>query len=180
MSPPVLHGSGVFSHSPDHVYYRELVLLQEIAVDEKFEPGDEFAIAGEVSWLACKGLCVPGDVEFLVNEVYGAKSDFESAQVNLPAPWDEEVLQSRWKGATLQVAGPYGAKLTFVPDNDCGKLVNLIADGEGTVLNLRFRTEAGTVGPVRGLITIEMTGAPRRSFRADIPAVSLPPKSSGG
>ena len=52
----------------DHVYYEDLVLLQEIAVPVDFEPKDRFEIQAEVSWLACKGMCVPGDTEIVVNQ----------------------------------------------------------------------------------------------------------------
>jgi len=164
----------------DHVYYGELVVLQEITVPEAFDLSDGFEITGEVSWLACKGMCVPGDAVVAITEIATARADFDQAQERLPRAWDQDILQVRWDAATLYVTGPEGAQLTFIPDNDCGRLVDLIADGEGETLAVRFRPEAGVAGPARGLITIKISGAPLRSYFADLPAVSLVRDSPGG
>jgi hypothetical protein len=60
-----------------------------------------------------------------------------------------------------------------MPTEDCGQLVDLLTDGQGDRLALRFKPKSGTVGPVRGLIIIEENGEPKRSFRIDFPAAAL-------
>jgi len=67
-----------------------------------------------------------------------------------------------------------------MPTDDCGQLVDLLKDGQGDRLALRFKPKGETVGPVRGLITIEDKSGEARAFRIDFPAAALADESSGG
>ena len=54
-----------------------------------------------------------------------------------------------------------------------GQLVDLLNDGQGVRLALRFKPKGDTVGPVRGLIIIEGDGGLTGSYRVDFPAAVL-------
>lgn len=170
----------------DHVYYRELVLLQKVGVPATASPTGSVALSGDVRWLACKDACVPGKatVPFeiaLTDHLAGGRSvAYKKAHEALPRPLPPDLLGTRWEGRTFQVRGPAGARLQFMPTVDCGALVDLIADGEGSELALRFEAEENIVGPVRGLITIQQEGGPLRAYSAEFPARILSDESPGG
>jgi DsbC/DsbD-like thiol-disulfide interchange protein len=170
----------------DHVYYRELVLLQKIGVPAEALPTGSVAVSGEVRWLACKDACVPGKTLVpleiaLTDHVAGRRSaTYTKAHEMLPRPLPTELLGTRWEGQTFHVRGPAGARLQFMPTVDCGELVNLIRDGTGSNLALRFQVEGEIVGPVRGLITIQQEGEPLHAYSAEFPAQRLSAPASGG
>lgn len=170
----------------DHVYYDELVLIQKVGVPASASPSGKVALSGQVRWLACQDSCVPGQatVPFeitLADHQEGQRSQaYREAHANLPRPLPAGLLRTRWEGQTFHVQGPAAARLSFMPTVDCGELVDLIADGQGTELALRFQVKGETVGPVRGLITIQATGEPRLAYVVDFPAALARPEPTGG
>ncbi len=144
----------------DHVYDQPLVVLQQDLV-----PPDPVAAAGaEIGaswrWLACRGECVPGDTTLAVTVPYrmeAAAAKPPGPPPVFPAALPAESYTARWTGAELEIGAPGARWLRFFPGDDCGRLVDVLADGEvrGDVLRLRFVPVADTVGPARGLLQIE-------------------------
>ena len=58
--------------------------------------------------------------------------------------------------------------------------VDLLKDGQADRLALRFKPKGETVGPVRGLITIELDGGESRTYRIDYQAAPLVTASPNG
>ncbi len=165
----------------DHVYRDELVLLQKVGIPAAPPISGQVDLTARIEWLACKDSCVPGkDVVALTikrsDHRRGQRSAaYTTAHDKLPRPVPAGLLTTRWQGGTFHVSGPAGAQLQFMPTVDCGELVDLIRDGLGPDLALRFQAREGTVGPVRGLITIEEKGEPNRAYTVDFPARLLSP-----
>jgi thiol:disulfide interchange protein DsbD len=163
----------------DHVYFDELVLLQKIGAPVDALPDEEIVIKADVQWLACRDMCVPGrsslDVTIPVRSLSAAVPDDPAAEAafRLPRDLPPRTLETAWEGVTFHVHHPRAGSLTFMPTDDCGQLVDLLNDGQGDRLALRFKPKGGTVGPVRGLITIEETGGRTGSYRIDFPATAL-------
>jgi len=170
----------------DHVYYDELVLIQKVGVPASASPTGKVALSGQVQWLACKDSCVPGKaaVPFevtLADHQEGQRSAaYREAHANLPRLLPAGLLRTRWEGQTFHVQGPAAARLSFMPTVDCGELVDLITDGQGPDLALRFQVKGETVGPVRGLITIQTAGEPSLAYVVDFPVALLRSEPSGG
>lgn len=175
----------------DHVYHHDFVLLQRIGVPADAVPGEEFVIQADVGWLACKESCVPGTDPVTFNLVvadiagFGATEgptavELAAARDKLPRPAPEDLFETTWDGPVLDLSAAGARQLTFMPTEDCGALRDLLRDGRGPRLRLEFRPEKGTVGPARGLVTLEPEDGPARTYRIDIPAVALPAASPGG
>ncbi len=103
-----------------------------------------------------------------------------AAFMNLPQPLPDGLLTTRWEGQNFLVQGPAEVMLRFMPTVDCGELVNLVRDGQGPELALRFQVEERKVGPVQGLISITDERGATRAYVADFPASLLNPEPSGG
>ncbi len=170
----------------DHVYRDELVLLQKIGVPASSSIPGQVDLTGRIQWLACKDSCVPGKdvVELTIKQSVGRRGHrsaaYTAAHDQVPRPLPSGLLTTRWQGGTFHVSGPAGTQLQFMPTVDCGELVNLIRDGLGSDLALRFQAREGTVGPVRGLIIIEEKGEPNRAYTVDFPARLLRSEPTGG
>ena len=170
----------------DHVYFEELVLIQKLGAPAGAEAGREVKIQADVQWLACKDMCVPGKTALTLSiPVRTAVPNEEpnpasKAAARLPGPLPAGVLETRWEGTVFHVLRPGARLLTFMPTDDCGQLVDLLRDGQGARLALRFRPKGGTVGPVRGLITIEDESGQAYAYRMTFPASALAAGSPGG
>jgi len=182
----------------DHIYRDELILLQKIGVPVGAATSGKAALVGRVEWLACKDSCVPGkstvSFEIPLAAQHGNRVSpvVEATRDAMPKPLPTGLLTTRWVGQTFQVLGPPGAELQFMPTVDCGDLVNLIKDGQGARLSLRFQakgnakvnakgnTEGKTVGPVRGLITVKSEDGAVEAFITDFPAQLLNTTPDGG
>lgn len=170
----------------DHVYFEELVLIQKVGAPDNVQVGDEVVIKADIQWLACKDMCVPGRAGLSVR--VPVKSHVETTEPNpaseaaarLPGPLPERTLETAWEGATFHIHHPRARRLTFMPTEDCGQLVDLLHDGQGDRLALRFKTRGDTVGPVRGLITIDNEDGETRTYTIQFPAVVFPDPTSGG
>jgi DsbC/DsbD-like thiol-disulfide interchange protein len=169
----------------DHVYHDELVLLQQVGIPADATPG-AFHAAAQVSWLGCKEACVPGKAEVAfevaVAAVAGPDDDpaLAAALATLPEPLPAGTFATRWEGPVFHLAAAGARRLTFMPTGDCGDLADLVGDGVGSPLALEFRPKKGTVGPVRGLVTLEPEDGPARTFRIDFPATVPTAASTGG
>jgi len=170
----------------DHVYFGELTLLQKVGVPADAPVGGKIDIAADVQWLACKNMCVPGRETVTVALPVLARVDTKAdnpaaaAAALLPGPLPAKTLETRWDGTVFHIHAPAAKLLTFMPTEDCGQLVDLLHDGQGDRLALRFKPKGETVGPVRGLITIEDSGGTSRTYQIDYPAVALADAPSGG
>ncbi len=161
----------------DHVYFGELILIQKLGAPDDATPGDQVEIIADVQWLACKDMCVPGKTDLTLD--IPVRSHVETHEPNsaskavahLPGPLPDRILETRWEGATFHIHSPGARRLTFMPTDDCGQLVDLLEDGQAERLALRFNPKRETVGPVRGLITIEKDSGESRTYRLDYPAV---------
>jgi DsbC/DsbD-like thiol-disulfide interchange protein len=170
----------------DHVYFRELVLIQNIGVPKDAVPGGTVAVQADVQWLACHRMCVPGRTTLTLDlpvRTRAAEKESDSAALaaaRLPEALPARTLETRWDGETFHLHGPGARQLTFMPTDDCGPLVDLLKDGEGgDRLALRFKPREGTLGPVRGLVTMESGGGETKTYRIDFPAVPLGTAPSG-
>ena len=161
----------------DHVYHDELVLIQKLGAPSNATVGLSVTIQAEVQWLACKDMCVPGRTSLSVavpvsDRIRNREPNIASVAADrLPALVPDGILETGWEGATFHLSHPGAASLTFMPTGDCGPLVDLLNDGRGESLTLRFRPKRDTVGPVRGLISVEEESGNTRVYRVDFPAV---------
>jgi len=169
----------------DHVYFGELVLIQKIGAPDDAILGGQVEIKADIQWLACKDRCVPGRTGLSVS--IPVRSHAETREPNsasvavarLPGPLPDRMLETRWAGATFHIQSSGVRRLTFMPTGDCGQLVDLLNDGQGGVLALRFKPKGETVGPVRGLITLEKDRGESSTYRIDYQAVFLGAASTG-
>jgi len=170
----------------DHVYHGELILLQKVGVPEGAPTTGTAVVTGNVEWLACKTSCVPGKatvtLEIPLSDHHAGSQSALSLEVmdNLPLPLPDGLFDPHWTGQKFHMTGTGGTQLNFMPTVDCGKLVNLIRDGQGSELALRFEAEGETVGPVRGLVTSREKDGSIRAYIVDFPAKLLSHESSGG
>ena len=170
----------------DHVYFGELILIQKIGAPDDAILGGQVEIKADIQWLACKDMCVPGRTHLTVNipvRSHADNSDPNSASraaARLPVPLPDRILETRWEAATFHIHSPGARRLTFMPTDDCGQLVDLLEDGQAERLALRFKPKGETVGPVRGLITIEQESGNPRTYRVDYPAALHEAAHPGG
>lgn len=170
----------------DHVYFDELVLVQRVGAPEEAPVGSKVIIKADVQWLGCKEMCLPGKtaltipVEVQSHVEISEPNNASTAMDRLPVSLPDHTLETMWDGSTFHLHHPRASRLTFMPTEDCGRMVDLLNDGQGDRLALRFKPKSGTVGPVRGLITIEQDGAETRTYRIDFPAAVYEAASTGG
>ena len=170
----------------DHVYFGELILIQKIGAPDDAILGGQVEIKADIQWLACKDMCVPGRTHLTVSLPVRSHADnFEPnsasrAAARLPVPLPDGILETRWEAATFHIQSSGARRLTFMPTDDCGRLVDLLKDGQAEQLALRFKPKGETVGPVRGLITIEQESGNPRTYRIDYPAALHEAAHPGG
>ena len=170
----------------DHVYFGELVLIQKLGAPDDAQTGSQVEIKADIQWLACKDMCVPGRTGLTASIPVRSNADsFEpnsasKAAARLPAQLPDGILETRWEAAIFHIHGPGARRLTFMPTDDCGQLVDLLKDGQAERLALRFKLKGETVGPVRGLITIEQESGIPRTYRIDYPAALHEAAHPGG
>ncbi len=170
----------------DHVYFGELVLIQKLGAPDDAPMDGQIEIKADVQWLACKNMCVPGRKELTLN--IPVRSHAESHEPNsaskaaarIPKILPDGILETVWEGAVYHIQSTNARSLTFMPTDDCGQLENLLEDGQNERLSLRFKPKGDTVGPVRGLITIEEKSGKSRTYRIDYPAALHEAAHPGG
>jgi DsbC/DsbD-like thiol-disulfide interchange protein len=170
----------------DHVYFGELVLIQKLGAPDDAAMGGQVEIKADVQWLACKDMCVPGRTDLTLKipvRSHAERSEPNSASeavARLPKTLPDGILETGWEGATFHIQSSEARRLTFMPTDDCGQLVNLLEDGQNERLTIRFKPKDDTVGPVRGLITIEEENGKSRTYRIDYPAALHEAAHPGG
>ncbi len=170
----------------DHVYFEELVLVQKLGAPNEAKTGRAITVEADIQWLACKEMCVPGRQALTLDIPVGSHAETPdpdtaaAAVALLPGPLPDNSLETRWADAVFHIDSPGTERLTFMPTEDCGLLVDLLKDGQGKPLALRFKPKGETVGPVRGLITIENNSGQVQTYRIDFPAALLAAASDGG
>jgi DsbC/DsbD-like thiol-disulfide interchange protein len=170
----------------DHVYFEKLTLVQKLGAPNEAAVGGDITVEADIQWLACKEMCVPGrtDMTFEIPvRSHAETSDTDptaSAVARLPGPLPENKLAAGWAGSVFHISHPEARLLTFMPTDDCGRLVDLLKDGQGEKLALRFKPKGDTVGPVRGLITIENNSGEVQAYRIDFSAAALTGVPDGG
>ncbi len=145
----------------DHVYEGEPTILIPVTIDAGVLPGTTLEIAGEVEWLVCQDICLPGfgpvsielNVERIGNSVFSppplSRSEpIGKAAERLPRPvlpgeaveglelsWSDEKVTARFAGAT---------EVAFYPAMASTSLVSALEDGhaKGDTLTLRLASEA--------------------------------------
>lgn len=165
----------------DHVYEGELVLLQELAAPAGASAGGAVRLRAQWEWLACRDSCVPGrdslavDLAVAPGAAAAAVSPaLAAAQARLPRPLPAGIVNVAWDGPVLRVDPlPEAAAtgLVFMPDADCGELVDLLREGEGPRLALRLLPADGRLGPVKGLLLVRDAAGGARAFQLEVPAV---------
>lgn len=170
----------------DHVYFDELVLVQKLGAPNDAVVEENITVEAEIQWLACKEMCVPGrsamtlEIPVRAHAATPQPDPAAAAVARLPGPLPENALETRWAGSVFHLSHAGARRLTFMPTDDCGELVDLLKDGQAERLALRFKPKGGTVGPVRGLITIENNGGRAQTYRMDFPAAPLGAAADGG
>lgn len=159
----------------DHVYHGQLLLLQEVTVPAGAPLGPVNTTA-RVDWLACRDECVPGhadrswQVRVAENSVPGAGAALlAGAREGLPRPAPQAAVTFAWTADSVTVTVPGAAGLEFFPDADCGRLTDLIADGQGRTdrLVLRLRPEDGRIGPLKGILRRELPDGSWQAWTID-------------
>lgn len=185
----------------DHVYHDELVLLQDVTAPAGSQgegadgadgaEGGEVQIPARIRWLACRDMCVPGDTTLTLTVPVAAEAlptdaaqDVLAARSRLPATPPGGALDWTWRAETLELVVPGATRLTFIADQDCGRLLDAIADADVRAdrMSLRFRPEPGGPGPARGWLRKEDSAGRVAVYRVAIPGPEgdRPVNPSGG
>lgn len=167
----------------DHVYHDDLVLLQDVTAPADSR-GDgtrmriPVRIPVRIRWLACREMCVPGDTTLTLSlpvagrgDPTAAAQEAVAAQARLPVAPPADALAWTWRPEALELVVPGAARLTFIPDQDCGRLLDAIADADVRAdrMTLRFRPQAGGLGPARGLLRVEDSAGKVAVYRLAVP-----------
>ncbi|MBE0567463.1 MAG: hypothetical protein IH621_16025, partial [Krumholzibacteria bacterium] len=106
----------------DHVYHRQLVLLQDLQPPQGARPAAATAIGATVRWLACRQACVPGQAALTLT-IPGGGTALPAVVADLPpfpAPLPAAAVAAAWRADTLVITAPGAAALRFFPDADSG------------------------------------------------------------
>jgi len=142
----------------DHVYEGEPTILIPVTIDASVEPGMTLELAGEVEWLVCKDLCVPGFGSVSVDVRVGGTGNSSASEPAILSPRDPigkavarlpkpvlpeemvEGLELRWSDDAVTVRFEGASQLAFYPSAASSSLVSVLADGEaeGDTLVLRL------------------------------------------
>ncbi len=140
----------------DHVYEGQPTILIPLTIGDNVEPGTTLEIVGEVEWLVCKDICLPGfgsvSIDLKVSSGGNATSAAKISTSNfiglaasrLPQPVlpDQPVegLDLRWSDEAVTVKFDGATQLAFYPSSSSSSLVSILADGkaEGDTLTLRL------------------------------------------
>jgi len=149
----------------DHIYSSELLLLQTLHTGGRPSVAGQ-TITARLAWLACRELCVPGQVVLTV-PVAGGASDpravelWSQARRALPVALPAGTVTIEREAAVIRVTAPGASRLVFIPAESGPTLVDLIRDGdrEGPILTLRLRPGPAAGNPLQGLLSIHYPSA---------------------
>jgi DsbC/DsbD-like thiol-disulfide interchange protein len=152
----------------DHVYEDEVTVLIPIHVPPEAKRGQRVTISGELEWLVCADVCIPGWGDGSVTVRIGSETEaprgdgFEqiaASRANMPAPLPESQteLTLGWDGDTLEIRprGPF-EWAAFYPAAGSQPVERLIDTGKTSsgALRLPIRRTATAVGAQRPDIAI--------------------------
>lgn len=182
----------------DHVYEGQPTILIPVTIGHGAVPGKKLEIAGEVEWLVCKDLCLPGfgpvsiDLEVVregnssaltppklpISEPLGEAASHlpmpvlpDEAVEGLQLAWTDEAVTVRFEGAT---------ELAFYPALESTSLVSALKDGhaEGDTLTLHMVSEehdlsAGKQRRLVGVLEVHPENGEPRWYTIDLGADGL-------
>lgn len=154
----------------DHVYFDELVLLQDLHTPTN----KDGTFTAKIEWLVCRDLCAVGDTVLASTDMIEDAEAMDAARARAPIAMPRGHYTAAWRGAVLDVGLPRVDRLEFMPASDCGPLADLVRDGaaDGSELSLECRVVDGVAGPVRGLVH-GVFGENRITFEIDMPATTV-------
>lgn len=171
----------------DHVYEGEALILFELGVPADARPGGTETLRCRGDWLICGTGCIPGEGSFSMTLPIGkpgaaAISSSDSAKIragidHLPAPVEDSspAVVQEWHRDTWSVRAPGATSLTFIPDETCVPLVDLISEGTSTAdrLDVRVASPAPADGRISGVLAAIGASGPRH-YRIDTPLPRAP------
>ena len=142
----------------DHVYEGSPTVLVPVTIEPGTLTGETLKITGQVEWLACNDICLPGfaSVSIELSTVrMGNSAPLEPAALNasepigraasrLPEPVlpgeQPKALTLRWSEQVAAIGFEGATELAFYPTMSCVSLVSMLEDGHarGDTLTLRL------------------------------------------
>ncbi|MGD1915002.1 MAG: protein-disulfide reductase DsbD domain-containing protein [Phycisphaerales bacterium] len=161
----------------DHVYEGRPTILVPITVDPSVPAGETLEIRGEVEWLVCNDICLPGfgpisiDLQVAAGQAgtpaqLAPDSRIGRAAASLPQPVRSleqvEGLSLRWSDDVIAVQVDGAESLAFFPAQDSVSLVSVIGDAssEGETMTLRIG-DGASGGNLRGVLQVERAAGMR-------------------
>ena len=148
----------------DHVYHDALVVPQTLRRPAHATTGE---ITAQVSWLVCNQICIPGDTTLVFPVPQQADpeaaGDLESVLASIPGPLAADAVQVSSTPDAVEIVAPGATGITAIPGEGGPFLVDLLADGHasGDHLRLRLRPGTGSPEPLKLLLIIDHSNAPR-------------------
>ncbi|MEM8756637.1 MAG: protein-disulfide reductase DsbD domain-containing protein [Planctomycetota bacterium] len=159
----------------DHVYEHHVVALQAITVPTTVKPGEMLTLTGEIEWLVCDNeQCLPEwqtvEVAVQIAEESTPSSQagvFDAARDAFAVPLhddDSAPVSARWVARnTLEISGPEGAVLSFIPFDSSPRVQDLLTTGSSESGTLRLVFE-GDPNEAAGWITLRDGDGPTGSW----------------
>ncbi|NRA58802.1 MAG: hypothetical protein HRU13_11875 [Phycisphaerales bacterium] len=154
----------------DHVYEGRPTILVPITIDPSVPAGERLEIRGEVEWLVCNDICLPGfgpisiDLQVAAGQAgtpaqLAPDSRIGLAAASLPQPVRSleqvEGLSLRWSDDVIAVQVDGAESLAFFPAQDSVSLVSVIGDAssDGETMTLRIG-DGNSGGNLRGVLQV--------------------------
>ncbi|MFI4917616.1 MAG: protein-disulfide reductase DsbD domain-containing protein [Phycisphaerales bacterium JB060] len=142
----------------DHVYEGQPTILVPLTVAAGARPGTSLNISGEIEWLVCRDICLPGFGPVSLNlevvpppqqdagadDPLSSSGDIGRAAARLPEPVTAgdapEGLRLQWSDRVVTVQYPGASSLAFYPAMASTSLVSAFEDAtaDGDSLSLRL------------------------------------------
>lgn len=173
----------------DHVYEGTPTILVPITISPDVEVGTTLEIAGEVEWLVCNDVCLPGfgpvSIDLTVNgESQGESdrlrpgSDIAGAASRLPEPVLPSALPGAftiaWSADAATIRAPGATSMAFYPVRSSAALVSMLADAhtDGSAMRLRLAAEGLSDSTQQerrlvGVLAITDASGTSRSYQID-------------
>lgn len=143
----------------DHVYAHDLLVTQTLRSGGR--PAPAGGLTAELTWLACRDLCVPGQATLEIptdgRPSGQAAALLERALDGQPAALPAGSFHVERSPQAIRLTVPGAARLAFIPVESGPLLADLLHDGaaEGQVLVLRLRPDQQPDEPLHGLLSID-------------------------
>lgn len=137
----------------DHVYEGRPTILVPLTIDADVEVGTKLTISGQVEWLVCRDVCLPGFGAVSLDLEIAAPSNEPQAKLStgpiaeairrLPVPIVSETpdggLSLQWQDPVVVVGLPHAVGLSFHPAMESTTLAFPIEDAHAQASELRLR-----------------------------------------